>query len=156
MNKVMLIGNLTADPELKKVGAEGISFCSFRLAVQRRFANAQGVKEADFINIVTWRQLADTCSKFLAKGRKCAVNGSLQTRTYEAQDGTKRYIVEVAADEVEFLSPRTTDNGGYGEQVPPPANIPPENHNNFGGENGGNASYGNSGSFEETDDELPF
>ena len=143
MNKVILIGNLVADPESRQTSS-GISMCSFRLAVQRRFANAQGVREADFINIVTWRQTAELCSRFLTKGRKCAVVGSLQTRSYDAQDGTKRYITEVVADEVEFIGGQqgNQNQGNYGEVPPPPA--PP-------------ASYqSNTGFTQVDDDELPF
>ena len=103
MNKWIGIGNLASDPETRTTQS-GISTCSFRLAVQRKFANAQGVKEADFINIVAWRQLADLCSKYLVKGRKVAVEGSIQTRSYDAQDGSKRYVTEVVADSVEFLA----------------------------------------------------
>lgn len=102
MNKVILIGNLANDPETRTTQS-GISTCSFRLAVQRKFANQQGVKEADFFNVVCWRQLADLCGRYLAKGRKVAVEGSLLTRSYDAQDGSKRYVTEVVADSVEFI-----------------------------------------------------
>lgn len=103
MNKVIIIGNLTKDPEFQTT-TSGISVCRFTVAVQRKFANAEGEKEADFINVVTLRGLADNCNKYLAKGRKCAVVGQLQTRSYDAQDGSKRYVTEVIAEEVEFLS----------------------------------------------------
>ena len=141
MNKVILIGNLAADPELRKTTSD-ISVCTFRLAVQRRFANQQGVREADFISVVAWRQTAELCARYLTKGRKCAVVGSLQTRSYDAQDGTKRYVTEVVADEVEFLgSPQGGQYNG-GDNVPPPE--PP-------------ASYtGNTGFTQADDDELPF
>ena len=102
MNKAILIGNLANDPETRTTQS-GIQQCSFRLAVQRRFANAQGVREADFINIVAWRQLADLCASYLCKGRKVAVEGTIQTRSYDAQDGTKRYVTEIVAESVEFL-----------------------------------------------------
>jgi len=105
MNKVFVIGNVAADVELRKTQS-GVSVCTFKLAVQRKFKNAAGEREADFLTIVTWRQLADLCARYLAKGRKCAVSGSLQTRSYDAQDGSKRYVTEIIADEVEFLSPR--------------------------------------------------
>ena len=144
MNKVMLIGNLTADPELRKTNSD-ISVCTFRLAVQRRFANQQGVREADFINIVAWRQLADLCARFLTKGRKCAVFGALQTRTYDAQDGSKRYVTEVVADDVEFLSPNPSGQAGQfnpGDVPPPPE--PPSSYTS------------NTGFTQVDDDELPF
>lgn len=108
MKRATLIGNLVRDPELKTT-TNGISTCSFTIAINRRFKNAQGVQEADFITIVTWRQLAELCAKYLAKGRKVGVVGSIQTRNYTAQDGTKRYVTEVLADEIEFLTPRSSD-----------------------------------------------
>ena len=94
MNKVILIGRLATDPE-SRTTQSGISQCQFRLAVQRRFANQQGVREADFFPIICWRQTADFCSRYLSKGRMVAVEGSIQTRSYDAQDGSKRFITEV-------------------------------------------------------------
>lgn len=109
MNKVMLIGNLTRDPEINTTN-NGVSVCRFAIAVTRRFANAEGERDADFINIVVWRNLAETCHKYLKKGSKCAVVGRIQTSSYDAQDGTKRYTTEVIADEVEFLNSRNSDS----------------------------------------------
>ena len=104
MNKVYLIGNLTRDPEMRSTSA-GIPVCNFSIAVNRRFKNAQtGQQETDFFNIVAWRQLAELCGRYLAKGRKVAVFGSIQTRSYEAQDGSKRTPFDTVADEVAFLS----------------------------------------------------
>lgn len=103
MNKIILIGNLTKDPELTSTNS-GISVCRFTLAVSRKYKNADGEKETDFINCVAWRNLADTIERFVKKGSKIGVIGSMQTRSYEAQDGTKRYVTEVVADEIEFLS----------------------------------------------------
>ena len=104
MNKVYLIGNLTRDPEMRSTSS-GIPVCNFSIAVNRRFKNAQtGQQETDFFNIVAWRQLAELCGRYLAKGRKVAVFGSIQTRSYEAQDGSKRTAFDIVADEVEFLS----------------------------------------------------
>ena len=100
-----MIGNLANDPK-SRTTSSGIATCTFRLAVQRRFANASGVREADFIPVVCWRQTAELCSKYLLKGRKVAVEGSIQTRSYDAQDGTKRFVTEIIADNVEFLSSR--------------------------------------------------
>ena len=102
MNKVYLIGNLTRDPEMRSTST-GIPVCNFSIAVNRR-KRADGQQETDFFNIVTWRQLAELCSRYLAKGRKVAVFGSIQTRSYEAQDGSKRTAFDIVADEVEFLS----------------------------------------------------
>ena len=106
MNKVILIGRLTKDPELTTTGS-GISVCRFALAVERKFTNADGEKEVDFLNIVAWRGLADNCNKYLRKGNKCGVVGSIQTRSYDAADGTKKYLTEIIAEEIEFLSPKT-------------------------------------------------
>lgn len=103
MNRVILIGNLTRDPEAGQT-ASSISYCRFSIAVNRRFGKDQN--EVDYFNVVTWRGLADTCAKFLSKGRKVCVSGSLQIRNYEAQDGTKRTSVEVIADDIEFLTPK--------------------------------------------------
>lgn len=112
MNKVILIGNLASDVELKTT-TNGTSTCSFRLAVQRRFANAQGVREADFLQIIAWRQTAELCAKYLAKGRKVGIEGNIQARSYMAQDGTKRYVTEIIADNVEFLTPKNESAGSY-------------------------------------------
>lgn len=101
MNKVILIGYLAADPEMRTTQS-GISQCTLRIAVQRRFANADGKRDSDFFNVVCWRNTADFCGKYLEKGRKVAIEGSLQTRSYDAQDGSKRYVTEVIAESVEF------------------------------------------------------
>ena len=105
MNKVILIGNVTKNPETSTT-SNGISVCKFDIAVQRKFENANGEREADFFKIIAWRGLADNCGKYLSKGKKAAVVGSLQTRTYDDKDGVKRYVTEIVADEVEFLSPK--------------------------------------------------
>ena len=141
MNKAILIGNLTRDPETTTTSS-GITKCNFTVAVQRRFANAQGVREADFIPVVCWRQTAELCSRYLSKGRKVAVEGSIQTRTYDAQDGTKRYVTEIVADSVEFLGSR--EEGGR-QNFDAPAPAPRA------------SAPANSGAFTEVDDdELPF
>ena len=118
MNKVYLIGNLTRDPEMRSTST-GIPVCNFSIAVNRR-KRADGQQETDFFNIVAWRQLAELCGRYLAKGRKVAVFGSIQTRSYEAQDGTKRTAFDIVADEVEFLSPKGEDttNGGLPFDAP--------------------------------------
>lgn len=103
MNKVILIGNLASDPEAHTTQS-GISQSAFRIAVQRRYSNKDGVREADFFPVVAWRQTADFCNKYLTKGRKVAVEGTLQTRSWEAQDGSKRYVTEIIADTVEALT----------------------------------------------------
>ena len=103
-NKVILIGNMTADPELKQTAA-GISVCSFSIAVNRRFGKAeQGQQNVDFINIVTWRQSAEFVSRYFKKGNPILVCGQLQTRTWTDNQGQKRYATEVVADEVSFVT----------------------------------------------------
>ncbi len=103
MNKIFLIGNLTRDPELNVVST-GVSVCRFSIAVSRKYANSEGNRETDFINIVAWRGLADNCAKYLKKGNKVAVSGSLQTRSYENKEGVKVNVFEVVAEDVEFLT----------------------------------------------------
>lgn len=107
MNKVILLGRLTKDPECTTT-TNGISCCKFGLAVSRRFANANGERETDFINIVTWRTTADNCYKFLKKGSQVAIVGSIQVRSFDGQDGTKKTAFEVVADEVEFVGSKAT------------------------------------------------
>ena len=100
MNKIILIGNLTADPE-KRATNSGVSVTCFTIAVNRRGQD----KQTDFFRINAWRGLADTCAKYLSKGRKVSVIGELQARTYEVKDGTTKLSLDVSADEIEFLSP---------------------------------------------------
>ena len=144
MNHVTLIGRLAADPEARTTQS-GISQCSFRMAVPRRFANQQGVREADFINIVAWRGTADFCARYFHKGMRVGVEGSLQTRSWQAQDGSKRYAVEVIADNVEFCESREGggSNGAYGG-----SNVA------YSGANA--APPAQEGFTEVEDDELPF
>lgn len=101
MNRICLIGNLTRDPE-PRTTQTGKSVCSFGLAVNRR-RKVEGQPDVDFFNVTAWQALGENCCKYLSKGRKAAVSGQLQIRTYDAQDGTKRTAVDVIADEVEFL-----------------------------------------------------
>ena len=108
MNKVILVGNLTKDPELITTNT-GVSMCRFTVAVQRRFASSDGNRETDFIPVVVWRAQAENCYKYLKKGSRAGVVGSIQTRNYEGQDGQKRYVTEVVADEVEFLSTKSVE-----------------------------------------------
>lgn len=98
---MIIIGNIAKEPETRITGS-GITQCNLRVAVQRRFANASGVRESDFFDVVCWRQTAEFVNKYALKGRKVAVEGSLQTRSYDAQDGSKRYVTEIIADNVEF------------------------------------------------------
>lgn len=119
MNKIILIGNLTKDPELITTNS-GISVCRFTLAVSRRYTNSSGERETDFLNIVVWRTLGENCHKYLKKGSKCCVVGQVQNRSYEAQDGGKRYITEITADEVEFLSTKGSSDSDTFVKEPKP------------------------------------
>lgn len=110
LNKVILIGNLTKDPELSETSS-GVSYCKFSIAVNRPFANSDGECETDFFNITTWRGQAETCAKYLTKGKKVCVVGSLQNREYTDKNGVKRTATDVIASEIEFLSPRQEDGG---------------------------------------------
>ena len=103
MNKVYLIGNLTRDPELSET-ASGVAFCRFSIAVNRAFTGTDGNREADFFNITVWRNQAENCGKYLKKGSKIAIVGSLQNRSYEDKEGVKRTVTDIVASEVEFLS----------------------------------------------------
>lgn len=103
MNRVVLMGNLTRDPDVRMTNG-GVSVCTFTLAVQRRFADSTGEKQTDFFNIVCWRALAENCGKYLQKGSRACVSGMLQNRSYEANDGARRYVTEIVADEVEFIT----------------------------------------------------
>ena len=119
MNKLFIVGNLTRDPELRTTAA-GDSVCSFSVAVNRRGRrDAQGNQpEADFFRVTAWRALGENCAKFLSKGRKVAVTGSVRVSTYQAQDGTTRASLEVQADDVEFLSPRGEGEGASAGYAP--------------------------------------
>ena len=149
MNKVYLIGNLTRDPEMRSTST-GIPVCNFSIAVNRR-KRADGQQETDFFNIVAWRQLAELCSRYLAKGRKVCVVGSIQTRTYEAQDGSKRSAFDIVADDVEFLSPAQS-GASSGEYHAPAAPAPRAQAPAYGG---APADAGFT-QVQVDDDELPF
>ena len=105
INKVFLTGNLTRDAELSET-PNGVAVCRFAIAVSRDYANSDGNRETDFFNITVWRGRAENCGKYLKKGNKVAIVGSLQTRSYEDKDGIKRNVTDVIANEVEFLTPR--------------------------------------------------
>ena len=109
MNKVFLIGRLTRDPELRYTG-NNTAVASFALAVQRNFANQQGEREADFFNITVWRKQAENVKNYLTQGSQVAIEGRLQTRSYDDANGQKRYVTEVVADNVEFIGSRNSSN----------------------------------------------
>lgn len=116
MNKVYLIGNLTRDPEVSETGS-GLTLCRFSIAVNRNYSSSDGERQTDFFNITVWRALAENCGKYLKKGSKVAVVGSLQNRSYEDKDGIKRNVTDIVANEVEFLSSK---NSGEGDEDPVP------------------------------------
>lgn len=103
MNKVILIGNLTRDPELSET-PNGIAYCKIGLAVSRAYANEDGERETDFFNLTVWREQAKNCEKYLSKGSKIGIVGSIQIRSYEDKEGNKRTVHEIQVNEVEFLS----------------------------------------------------
>ena len=143
MNKAILVGRLTKDPELKTTGS-GVSVCSFTLAINRRFKNAEGNYDADFINCVAWRQQAEFISKYFSKGRMVGICGSIQTRTYDREDGQRVYVTEVVADEVSFVDSKSQSEGTY---TPATANTN-SNTNSFGADDGFIPM--------PADDDLPF
>ena len=151
MNKAILVGNLTRDPETRTTPS-GVSCTTFTVACQRRFANQQGVREADFINCVAWRQTADFVARYFTKGSRIGVEGTIQTRSYDAQDGSKRYVTEVVVDNVEFVGSRN-EGGARRDEAPFPSAPPADNGMGF---SGGAMQGANRGFTEVEDDELPF
>lgn len=153
MNRVSLIGRLTKDPELRYTSSN-IASCSFTIAVNRTYTNQDGQREADFIPIVVWRKQAENVKNYTKKGDLVAVEGRIQTRNYVAQDNTKRYVTEVIADNVQFLTPKGGQSNmqqdvSYNQPEPaytpdmPAMDIPEDPYADFGT------------SIELTDD-LPF
>ncbi len=143
MNQTNLIGRLTRDPEAKKT-ASGISVCTFSIAINRTFNR----DETDYINIVTWRATADNCGKYLSKGSQVGITGRIQSRTYDGNDGKRRYVTEVVADNVEFLGSPRNRNASGDENGKAPSEAPPAAEDVFG--SGG-------GTFTPIDDDnLPF
>ena len=159
MNKVILIGRLARDPEMRTTPS-GVATTSFTIAVQRNYPNAQGDREADFISCVAWRKQAENIAKYCSKGSQVAVEGRIQTRNYDAQDGTKRYVTEVIADNVEFIGSRSSsnnsNNAGYSQASGPTpydfGNVPEPK----GTDVSSNPFADFGASIEISDDELPF
>lgn len=127
MNKCVLIGNVTKDPELKTTPS-GVSVCAFSIAVNRPHKGADGNREVDFFNIITWRGLAENCAKYLTKGKKAAVSGEIQNRSYEDKDGNKRFITEIVAQDVEFLSHSDTSEN---DSTPAPTRPPKKEEDSY-------------------------
>lgn len=116
-NRVILMGRLTADPELRQTQS-GISMCRFSIAVDRGFARQGEEKQTDFFNVVCWRQQAEFVSRYFSKGRMILVEGKIQNDNYTAQDGTKRYSVSIVADNISFCGDKRQDNGNAGYAAP--------------------------------------
>lgn len=164
MNKVFLIGRLTRDPELRYTGSN-IPVATFSLAVNRNFSNAAGEREADFINIVVWRKQAENVKNYLNQGSQVAVDGRIQTRSYDDQDGKKRYVTEVVADNVEFLGTKGSNQSQITSSQSVPQDAGPTPYD-FGEPststqtpttNTDNNPFADFGSkIEINDDELPF
>ena len=140
LNKVILIGHLTTDPELKQT-PNGVSVTSFSISISRRFTRAGEQAQTDFINIVAWRSTAEFITKFFRKGNAICICGSLQTRSWTATDGSKRYATEVVADEATFVEKKSDSSRGDDYQAP-----------------AFSSDMGSAPKFEEVaaDDDLPF
>ena len=161
MNKVFLIGRLTRDPELRYTGSN-LPVATFSLAVNRNFSNQSGEREADFINIVVWRKQAENVKNYLTQGSQVAIEGRIQTRSYDGNDGQKRYVTEVVADNVEFLGSKSSSSNSNNMSAPASSNAGPTPYD-FGNtpepkgtdiDSNPFADFG--ASIEISDDELPF
>ncbi|ECC0317009.1 single-stranded DNA-binding protein [Listeria monocytogenes] len=126
MNRVVLVGRLTKDPDLRYTPA-GAAVATFTLAVNRPFKNAQGEQEADFINCVVWRKPAENVANFLKKGSMAGVDGRIQTRNYEDNDGKRVFVTEVVAESVQFLEPRNHAEGATSNNYQKKANYSNDN-----------------------------
>ncbi|MCM3740141.1 single-stranded DNA-binding protein [Oceanobacillus luteolus] len=178
LNRVVLVGRLTRDPDLRYT-PNGVAVANFNIAVNRPFSNQQGEREADFINGVVWRRQAENLANFMKKGSLIGVDGRLQTRSYEGQDGKTVYVTEVVADSIQFLETKGSSGGGSGssgyQQNQNQYQNPNQNQNQFGGQgqfqqspNQNQGQYQNQGSQSEdpfrnngepidiSDDDLPF
>lgn len=160
LNRIILIGRLTRDPELRYTPA-GVAVTQFTLAVDRNFTGQNGEKEADFIPVVTWRQLAETCANYLRKGRLAAVEGRIQVRNYENNEGKRVYVTEVIADNVRFLeSNRSGDQGdsgnGGGNSHSGSSSQSRGGSSNSRGNNDADPFSGDGKPIDISDDDLPF
>jgi len=158
MNKVILIGRLTRDPEMRTTSS-GISMTRFTIAVSRPFNTPDGNGQTDFISCITWRRQAENVAKYCSKGSQVAVEGRIQTRTYDDQNGQKRYITEVVADNVEFLGSKNSSNNsntsGSSKNEPTPYDF--KDDSKVEGTDVDSNPFADFGSsIEISDDELPF
>lgn len=164
MNRVVLVGRLTKDPDLR-ITPSGVAVATFTLAVNRTFTNQQGEREADFIQCVVWRRQAENVANYLRKGSLAGVDGRIQTRNYEAQDGKRVYVTEVVAESVQFLEPRSanvsadrSDSSYYGGQTDPfggQSQRPQQNQPGYS-RNSQEDPFANAGQIDISDDDLPF
>ena len=157
MNKVFLIGRLTRDPELRYTG-NNTPVATFPLAVNRNFSNQQGEREADFINIVVWRKQAENVKNYLSQGSQVAIDGRIQTRSYDDKEGQRRYVTEVVADNVEFLGSKSSSNNnsnGPRNEEPTPYDFG-DSKEPKGTDVDSNPFADFGSSIEISDDELPF
>lgn len=148
MNRIILLGRLTRDPEVRYTQT-GRVVCQFTLAVDRPFANQEGQREADFIPVVIWGKQAETCGNSLTKGQRVLVEGRLQVRSYDAKDGSKRYVSEVIADRFEFIERKADSMAAHSNSNPTRSNNNPAPSQN----GGGMESFGSAVPFDE---EIPF
>ena len=137
MNRVLLIGRIATEPEFRTTQS-GLSNCNFRLAVNRRYKNGNGTYDADFLNCVAWRQNADFIQKYFHKGNMIAMEGTLQSRSYTAQDGSKRSITEVVVENCEFCGPKQTETQPAAAHATAPeqqrmdfTEVPPEDYSDL-------------------------
>jgi len=154
MNRVILIGNLTKDPELRYT-PNGTAVTTFTLAINRPRTNQAGEREADFINIVAWQKLADLCATYLRKGRKAAVEGRLQTRSYDNKEGKKVYVTEVVAENVQFLDTKRDGDGNQGSGNGNDSNGTGSKGKGHNGDPFGDP-FADAGKINISDDDLPF
>ena len=148
MNKVILIGRLTKDPELRKTPTD-VSVVQFTIAVNRAYQQ-NGEKQADFINCVAWRNQAENLAKYIKKGGQIAVEGSIQTRSYDDPNGVRKFVTEVICNQITFLESKKTDSG-YGDLSQ--LEVPPMRETNFSQE----SPFGDiKSSFDISSDDLPF
>ena len=146
INRVILVGRITKDPDLKYT-AQGTPVANFTLAVNRTFTNQQGEKETDFINVVVWRRQAENAANYLKKGNLAGVDGRIQTRNYEGQDGKRIYVTEVLAESVQFLEPKSSQGQGDTNTPPKPPKRNDSNQDPFSN---------NNGTIDIQDSDLPF
>jgi len=156
MNRTILVGRITKDPELRRTPSD-IPYVQFTLAVNRRFANKNGERQADFINCIAWRQTAELLARYITKGNQIGVEGQIQTRTYDDQNGVRHYVMEVLCETVTFLESKR-QNDDY-EPIPP--TYRQDNYNNYGYNDNYNDNKKHENPFDDiesdiSNDDLPF